>query len=215
MPFLINPLNAQSIGEAVDTLEEVHRFLVSSAREWGQIAEPNEPIWGIKTKRKHIDFGPGERPALVGKNAEAFSEVVNIVSTVERLISALRWFANGYPRLELAECHPSTSDAPESNDIVLRNLSGTHPERILCEVSDVAAISPSRRHNGKERSDLKKLGCITPEGNVFVPNDNVSRFIATSRGFADALRRPIETHSYEYHETGDSTDTILLKIQPG
>jgi len=94
--------------------------------------------------------------------------------------------------------------------LVLGEPDGTPVVR--CEVCDVA--SRNAGSNGKERSDLEKLGCAAG-----VPSDGVRRFICTAREFADALRstrRRWNNYVYRYDliELGDAGDTCLLALTP-
>ena len=120
-------------------------------------------------KRLEIDVPFGE--GLVGKSEEKYVEVINILATAERTVSALKWLGNEFPGSLVQECHASTSDGKEGNDIVLVNLEGAVSVR--CEVCDVVASKAGQ--NGKEKKDLKNLGCT-----LSVPDDNIRRFIATS-----------------------------------
>ena len=83
---------------------------------------------------------------------------------------------------------------------------------VRCEVCDVA--SNSAGSNGKEKKDIRNLGC-----NVAVPEDNVRRYICTSPEFASALtseKRKWATMPYRYEQTfvGDDADCRLLLICP-
>ena len=79
--------------------------------------------------------------------------------------------------MRVKECHPSTSSAKGSNDLMLEDTIGVVVVR--CEVCDVA--SDSAGSNGKERKDVASLGCA--DG---VPDDGVRRFLCTSPEFARA-----------------------------
>lgn len=81
-----------------------------------------------------------------------------------------------------------------------------------CEVTDVISSNPGQ--NGKEKKDLRNLGCAE-----YVPNDLVARYIATSREFANALtsvKRKWHKMHYRYvtHETELNDQTVLLEIVP-
>ena len=150
--------------------------------------------------------------SLVGKVSERFAEVVNIAATMERLLDTLQWFQENpqYGALVVGECHPSTSDDADGNDIVLRSLEGA--VRVRCEVCDVVSSCPGQ--NGKEKSDLKNLGC-----EAAVPEDGVDRYIATSPEFAEALASSArkwkdKPYRYEVILTAGDESTHLLQIRP-
>ena len=190
-------------------LVEAHDFLVARCRAMASI--PNAgPLWGIQMKRLRVDLKIAGRPAIVCKDAERFGEVVNMVATLERLIAALEWFGqqSEFGSLRVKECHPSTSSAKGSNDLVLENDMGRVAVR--CEVCDVA--SSTADHNGKERKDIKSLGCTTG-----VPSDGVRRFICTSPEFARAIqsdKRQWGQRQHRYREiaVGDEGDSVLVEL---
>jgi len=163
-------------------------------------------------KRMHVGLEADARPAAVRKDAERFGEVVNIVATLERLVAALGWFERHpeFSSLRVKECHPSTSSAKGSNDLMLEDATGAVVVR--CEVCDVA--SDSAGSNGKERKDIASLGCT--DG---VPTDGVRRFLCTSSEFARAIQSPKRKWAdrlYRYREfpVGDATDTVLVELIP-
>ena len=68
------------------------------------------------------------------------------------------------------------------------------------------------KENGKEKKDLKNLGC-----SEMVPNDDVDRYIATSEEFAAALTGPKRKWSnmhYRYRPiaTGLPQNTVMLAV---
>ena len=146
----------------------------------------------------------------LGKKGERFAEVVNMAATMERLLDALTWFWNhpDYRSLRVRECHPSTSDDSSGNDIVLESADGI--VKVRCEVCDV--VSRNAAQNLKEAKDIRKLGCETG-----VPPDGVSRYIATSPEFAQALSSPVRKWNqkpYRYKSicAGADCDTKLLRL---
>ena len=173
MPHLVNPLRDVSFADAIAQLDLVHSFLVQ--RAGAEIATSKIPAahWGIGAKRLEVKLATPDRPPLVGKPSERFGEIVNMAATIERMIPLLRWLStNGeYSHLRVVQCHPSTSDEDGGNDLVLGGPDGAPVVR--CEVCDVA--SRKAGSNGKERSDLEKLGCAAG-----VPADGVKRFICTA-----------------------------------
>ena len=163
--------------------------------------------WGICIKRLEVKLPQGE--FLVGKSSEKFVELINILATSERTLSALHWFSKHYGNSIVRECHASTSDDKDGNDIVLVDRQ-TNRVLVRCEVTDVASSSPSQ--NNKEKKDLTNLGCLE-----YVPSDGVDRFIATSSEFGRALANPkrkwhLMHFQYEIIYTNYSDQTALLKI---
>jgi hypothetical protein len=210
MKHLVAPIRGTSLLDALRGLSDAHRFLVARA----QLAIAQIPAadagWGVHLKRLDVNLAGNERPELISKTQERFAEVVNMLATIERLLSALRWFAaeSGCAGLRVAVCHPSTSSRRDENDVVLVDETGT--VRVRCEVCDV--VSASAGQNGKELSDLASLGCSTA-----VPLDSARRFICTSSEFARAVtskrRKWLNVrHRYTPHQTSDSTGTVLLEI---
>jgi hypothetical protein len=134
-------------------------------------------VWGSELKRLEVSLPVGK--LLVGKASEKFVEVINILATTERTISSLCWLEKEHSRAFLRECHSSTSDDVEGNDIVLVSPE-TGKVVVRCEVTDVTSNKPGQ--NGKEKKDIKNLGC-----EEYVPNDGATRYIATSHEFSNAL----------------------------
>jgi hypothetical protein len=108
-----------------------------------------------------VPLPPESRPLLIQKNAERFSEVVNMCATVERLLDALQW-ANEY-RFSghlVKVCHPTASsnkkdgDTGLDNDLVLIPRSVGAEKIARFEVSDVCGDGDG---NDKERKDLENL----------------------------------------------------------
>ena len=80
---------------------------------------------------------------------------------------------------------------------------------VRCEVTDVAGSFAHQ--NGKERRDLKNLGCADA-----VPQGAVRRFICTSERFANALSAPGRKwkschYRYKVHSMGIE-DSAMLEI---
>ncbi|MBL9083486.1 MAG: hypothetical protein JNK76_16845 [Planctomycetales bacterium] len=193
-------------------LAEAHDFLVARSLHSLATTPQAGPLWGVQMKRMHVDLKVTARPSAVCKDAERFGEVVNMIATLERLIAALGWFEKHpeFSVLRVNECHPSTSSAKGSNDLMLEDAAGTVVVR--CEVSDVASASADS--NGKERKDIASLGCS--DG---VPVDGVRRFLCISPEFArtiQSLKRKWELRPYRYREfaIGDATGTVLVELIP-
>jgi hypothetical protein len=157
MPHLVKPLRDVTYDAATHELELVHAFLVRRAGEDLATSAIPADRWGIDAKRPDVDLTREGRPEYVGKSAERFGEVVNMAATIERMLALLRWCSRHpeYQRLRILQCHPSTSDDEGGNDPVLTTSEGAVVVR--CEVCDVASRKASS--NGKEASDLSKLGC--------------------------------------------------------
>ena len=141
MGHLIRGVTETAQTEALRQFEEAHEFLVDRARaSLGQLALERER-WGAFAKRASVDLsGPGRHP-LVSKDSERVVEVINMTATLERLIDALRYFANLPESCAwiVVECHPSTSSSAASNDLVLGP--SRDDIRVLCEVTDVVSAS--------------------------------------------------------------------------
>lgn len=210
MPHVVEPFSNASFDEAIHDLRAAHAFVVSRAKAAIHGADVHPGSWGIALKRTLIDLTAESRPKLIGKPSEKLGEVINITATIERLIAAMEWFARELPTCSIHECHPSTSDDANGNDLVLVNGSGDIVVR--CEVCDVA--SSNAGSNGKEKKDIRNLGCSEE-----VPDDNVRRFICTAPEFATALtseKRKWATlpYRYEHISVGDNSDCRLLLIHP-
>jgi hypothetical protein len=212
MPHLVNPLRNATYNAAIRELQLVHAFLVRRAGE--EIASSAIPAdrWGIGAKRLEVRLIGEGRTKYIGKPSERFGEVVNMTATIERMLALLQWCSRqpAYKGLRIRQCHPSTSDDAGGNDLVLVTREGV--VKVRCEVCDVASSRASS--NGKEGSDLSKLGCAHS-----VPEDGATRFICTAREFADALASSARKwHNYTYRyaliELGDELDTCLLRIIP-
>ncbi len=206
MAHIIETITNTTPAVALAVLQEAHDFIAH--RVVGAQAGLASDIshWGMATKRTLVELSGG--PALVGKNSERFVELINILATTERTIEALQWLTKHYPHSQVRECHASTSDDSEGNDIVLTDTRG----RILvrCEVCDVISKNPGQ--NGKEKSDLKNLGCAAS-----LPEDGVDRYIATSPEFAAALsgklRKWKQLHfAYEAVATDLPMGTVMLRV---
>jgi hypothetical protein len=211
MPHIVKPLNDVSFDDALRRLRAAHHFLVSRANETIKESSHDESRWGKSLKRSFVRLSGDDQPKLIGKPEEKFTEIINIVATLERLIDALDWFSKqpqnkGY---KIRECHPSTSDEKNGNDLVIVDSRGNIA--IRCEVCDV--VSSKASSNNKEASDLKKLKC-----DKGVRSDGVARYICTSSEFAQALTssgRLWKTKRYRYSfiEINDTAGTCLLLIQ--
>jgi len=207
MPHLVETIRNTEISHAITTLEKSHKLIVEQSIIAQKTINLDSLAWGEQLKRLEVLLPFGEE--LIGKKREKFVEIINILATVERTISALKWMVTKYPNGILRECHPSTSDDEGGNDIVITEKSGTIIAR--CEVTDITSSNASQ--NGKEKKDLKLLGCADT-----VPSDLVSRYIATSTEFANALSSPNrkwDKMHYQYirHETGHKNKTVLLEIK--
>jgi hypothetical protein len=213
MKHLVTTFSNVSLAEACRELRNAHDYLVDCTRAALSEIPTSGPLWGIRMKRLHVDLTRPGRPGMVRKDTERLGEVINMVATLERLVAAIVWFQAQprYEDLRVSECHPSTSSAKGSNDLMLAAEDGQIVVR--CEVCDVASRSAGQ--NGKESKDLKSLGCA--EG---VPDDGVRRFICTSPEFAGALQSTNRKsgkwpHRYRGISLGDAGDTVLLEIVPG
>lgn len=211
MPHVIEPFKNVTFNDALSRLRQAHGFLVSRAKATLLASDVDDARWGSALKRSPVKLDEGDVPPLIGKPDEKLGEVINIAATVERLVDAIQWFAAqpenaGY---SILECHPSTSDESNGNDLVIIDQNGKIV--IRCEVCDVA--SSNAGSNNKEKKDIRNLGC-----NQFVPQDGVTRFICTAPEFAAALtsrRRKWQSKPYRYEliRTNSASDTCMLRIQ--
>ena len=208
MAHIIEPIVDLPIKSALEKVREAHAFVSARVIAAHALISTDSTHWGIATKRMYVNLRGG--PALIGKSAEKFVELINILATSERTIEALDWLAKHYSDLIVRECHASTSDFKDGNDIVLVNSNGA--VKVRCEVCDVASSNAGQ--NKKEENDLKVLGCSEA-----VPTDGADRFIATSQEFATALASPkrkwlSKHYRYDSINTGLPQNTIMLKIMP-
>ena len=207
MAHLIETVKNVTIEEGVELLERTHALIVERAIQAQRNIGIEKETWGAELKRLEVTLPVGS--VLVGKETEKFVEVINMLATTERTIESLTWLAKEYPGARLRECHASTSDEPGGNDIVLVEKE-TNTVIVRCEVTDVISISAAQ--NGKEKKDLKNLGCAQS-----VPEDGVKRFIATSEEFSRALsstKRKWKQLHYRYlkHQTGSKGNTVMLEV---
>jgi hypothetical protein len=210
MKHLVATFADLALPQARLQLTEAHDFLVARCLDSLTAAPQAGPLWGIQMKRKDVSLKGAARPAAVCKDSERFGEVVNMVATLERLVAALGWFEQhpAFTGLKVKECHPSTSSAQGSNDLMLEDASGA--VLVRCEVCDVA--SNSAGSNGKERKDIAGLGCANG-----VPSDGVRRFLCTSPEFARALQSPKRKwahclYRYRGFAAADGSGTVLLEV---
>jgi hypothetical protein len=211
MPHVVEPFTNASFCYALQRLRAAHSYLVSRAKEAINAADFAESSWGTSVKRSPVRLNVGDVPPLIGKSEERLGEVINIAATVERLIDAIGWFA-AQPQCEgykILECHPSTSDEADGNDLVI--IDPTGKIAIRCEVCDVASTNAGS--NNKETKDIRNLGC-----DEAVPDDDVARYVCTASEFANALASPkrkwgSKPYRYELIETGTRAGTCMLLIK--
>ena len=211
MSHIIKPFKNAQFEDALLGLREAHRFLVSRAKDTITASDFDEFQWGCSVKRSRVMLGKGDVPPLIGKTEEKFTEVVNIVATVERLMDVIEWFAAQLQNKghSILECHPSTSADVSGNDLVIIDRDGRIV--IRCEICDV--VSSNAGSNNKEKKDIRSLGC-----DEFVPQDGVSRYICTSPEFAAALANSkrkwgVKPYRYEPIEIIDSSSTQMLLLK--
>jgi hypothetical protein len=208
MPHLVRPFRDESLQGAVRRLHSVHAHLTNCAGR--ATPPPGAENWGSRFKRVRVILDTPERPPDIEKTDEALSEVINMTATLERLIAVLEWFTRDrkFAGSRVSECHPSTSDSEDGNDLVLTDHGGNVIARV--EVCDV--VSSSSDGNSKEPSSLNKLGCQT-----HVPSDGVARFLVTSPEFGsyignDKRKWRRKHYRYESHLAGDHANTVILAI---
>jgi hypothetical protein len=210
MPHVVEPFTNATFDSALQRLRVAHSYLVSRAKQAVNTSDFDETRWGASVKRSPVRLNVGDVPPLIGKPEERLGEVINIAATVERLIDAIAWFA-AQPHGEcysILECHPSTSDEADGNDLVIIDAQGKIV--IRCEVCDVASSNASS--NRKETKDIRNLGC-----NEAVPDDGIDRYVCTSPEFASALASPkrkwgSKPYRYRLIGTGSAAATCMLLI---
>lgn len=205
---LLEPLGEVSLEEARSTLCSAHRYLTQAAID----ACANVPScgigWGHQWKRLIVKL-PMPVDPLVGKEEERFSELVNMLATVEHLLAALKWFSSqtSFSSARVSECHPTTSHGT-GVDLVLSSGGGVVAR---CEVTDI--VSRNVWQNKKEKKVLENLG-VSPQWN----EPHVRRFLATSPEWGDGLnsrsRKWPKHYRYEVHDVTGCPKTRLLEIQP-
>ena len=211
MPHVVEPFTNATFSDALDRLRSAHHFLVERAKTAIAAPHADDSRWGASVKRSPVVLRGDDRPELIGKTEERLGEVINIAATLERLVDAIEWFATQLEAgCSILECHPSTSDETNGNDLVIVDNAGHIVVR--CEVCDV--ISQRAGSNGKEKKDIKNLGC-----SEFVPRDGVARYICTAPEFAAALtsfKGALRSRPYRYRRTDMATrsGTCMLLIEP-
>jgi hypothetical protein len=93
MSHLIKAIENKAIIETIKKLENTHLLIVNSLVNI-KLISTNSPFWGIELKGLEVTLPENE---LIGKPKEKFTEIINILATTERTISALRWFSKKYP----------------------------------------------------------------------------------------------------------------------
>lgn len=207
MAHLIETIVDKPIGDAIESLRQAHDLIVEQAIQAQKKIGIKDGSWGLEFKRLDVALPKGE--SLVGKGSERFVEIINILATTERTISALVWLSIEFPNAVVSECHASTSSDHEGNDIVLVE-EVSRRVMVRCEVTDV--ISSRAGQNGKEKKDIQSLGCASS-----VPDDGVVRYIATSFEFSQALAsksRKWGNMHYRYipHDIECSDQTVMLEV---
>jgi len=206
---LIDSVCGMPLREAREALVAAHEFIATRSHASLSAVPAVDREWGSRMKRITVDLLSSDRPSLIHKESERLVECVNMLATVERLVAALSWF-EAQPDMSantVDACHPSTSGGNGSNDLVL--VDGNGQVRVRCEVCDV--VSTSAGQNGKERKDLKSLGCESE-----VPADDVRRFLIVSSNWAPVLQAQRRnwgkcSHRYVEHLTTDVA-TVLLEV---
>lgn len=117
MAHVIETIRNVEFEDAISQLKSTHDLLVERAVAAQRNLDFDHSSWGILIKRLEVKLPQGE--FLVGKSSEKFVELVNILATTERMLTALYWFSRHYPQAIVRECHASTSDDKDGNDIVL------------------------------------------------------------------------------------------------
>ena len=97
MAHIIETIKDQSIGTALEQLREAHAFVAAKAVAAQRSIGTNLNHWGLAAKRMIVNLEGG--PVLVGKPAEKFVELINILATTERTAEALEWFLLRYPAI--------------------------------------------------------------------------------------------------------------------
>lgn len=145
-----------------------------AARAW-RGAEFLDETWGVSAKRSLVELA--NLHPWIGVQFQPFSELVNQLATVERLMDALRWAASAEFTTVLA-CHPTTSSG--DHDLVVLRENGSLG---VFEVSDVAGEVGNA--NQKMTSDLRLLiNCPCSHC-----DHEAEKYLATSRVSSDWLSR--------------------------
>ena len=157
-----------------EELQSVHSLIVEATRSW-LIAEFPLETWGTSAKRRPIDL-VGLHP-WIGAKSQPFSELVNQLATIERLLEALDWsVVRGLE--EVVACHPTTSSG--AHDLVAR---GEGPSVCVFEVSDVAGASgDANQKMAKDLRNLARCACI-------YCSEGAEKYLATSPTSGDWLSK--------------------------
>jgi hypothetical protein len=207
MSHLVLPFWKASLSDAINRLRVAHEYLTECA---ASAAPPKAASdWGTRFKRIAVSLDLPNRPADIGKAQEKLAEVINMAATLERLLGALRWFSldDRFAAALVAECHPSTSDSIEGNDLILQARAQIEARVEVCDI-----VSSSTDGNGKEQSSLQKLGW-----KLDAPSGDVSHWLATSPEFAKYLTKKrrkwlLKPYRYVQLDVGDAANTSLLEI---
>ena len=163
MSHLINPVNPVNypsglcLKRYLQDLKDAHDAVANRVYKFTKtVTNPalaKSTHWAIELKREQVDMNGAH--AMVGVTEQPLGELLNQLSTVERLLDTLEW-AKGKKMTTVVEANPTTSRGPEdtcSHDLVVTD--GT--QIMVFEVSDVAN-SNNGNANGKMTKDLKTLG---------------------------------------------------------
>ncbi|NYZ13371.1 hypothetical protein HL658_12490 [Azospirillum sp. RWY-5-1] len=209
-PTTVGTLAANLAASHADLVQAVEHHLADVSAASRERAD-----YGSRFKRARVD--------LRGGLDHNFSEIINQLATVERLMDALTWFGASpeFRDHQVILCNPTTSSAgvwlPDGhvakNDLVLAAASGPV---VRCEVWDGAGRD--RINNGKDKSVLAALGLVKQDdsakgGYALLPRSpGVEERLLLVCSDSDRLK--LRFDGIRYVDLGKHGITCIVEAQP-
>jgi len=76
--------------------------------------------WALQLKRFKIYMPPSHGTVITAKHID-LNELINQCSNLRRMCDALKWFSENFKDAVVVVCHPTQTDNPKDNDLVLTN----------------------------------------------------------------------------------------------
>lgn len=162
----------------LNEVESAHNAIVDAASKWIQQAnQDNKPSrgccilrilrkdsnykynnaqkgsWGIEIKRSLVDISKCNDPLVEGR-PQSFTEILDQLATIERMIDALKWIKKSHRQWTYVhQCNPTTSS--KGKDLAVGDGKGIKDIKAIFEISDVSGNNGNA--NGKMKDDIDTL----------------------------------------------------------